>query len=360
MNKKSLISLFTGLLITVLVSFSFAVVPAVQRAELNGQLKFTLDQKAVFPSGNDGQPVYPLTVDGVTYLPLRGVGNLLGYDINYSASTKSIALQATGTGSRSADKLPSPTANQKLKGVQYVLDLNFSLAGKPVTLKDASGNVVNPVSFNGTTYLPLRALATLMALDIGYDGKAKTINIVTSAVNTGTPNVAITPLTQVWRLAKVEFVDGSGTKPTRLMGTTATMTDTVSYQGTHEGEAPSLTITSVRTDDATGKLLAGVSYQIGWTAPPEVLRVGEKPSMRFNAKTLSSTTWKMNQVSMTIDQGMGVNFASEKGLTYLTGDFDYTMVMLKEVAKGPSNFPRQIKVELGAGFRVIYHYNWLP
>lgn len=350
------------ILLSLVVNCVFAAVPSIQSAELNGQLKFALNGKGVFPSGNDGAPVFPITVDGVTYLPLRGVGNLLAYNIDFNAQTKSIVLSSSNGTTKSAATLPSTFASQRISGVQYVSNLNFKLAGKDVLLTDAQGNIVNPVSYKGTTYLPLRALAKLMALDIAYDAKTKTIGITSSPVTSGDTNTGVvTPtLSKVWQLQKVEFVDGTLTKPTRLMGTTATMTDNISYQGSHEGAEPSVTITSIRTDDATGKLLAGVSYQIGWTTPPEVIKVGEKPSLRFIAKTLSSTTWTMNQVSMYFDQGMGVNFANDKGEKYLKGDFDHLMTLQKEVAAGPSNNLRKLQVELGAGFRVIYHYKWIP
>lgn len=45
------------------------------------------------------------------------------------------------------------------------------------TFKDENGNKVLPISYNGTTYLPVRAVASMLDLDVDYDGTTKTITL---------------------------------------------------------------------------------------------------------------------------------------------------------------------------------------
>lgn len=55
------------------------------------------------------------------------------------------------------------------------------------TLKDANGNIVEPFIYNGTTYLPVRAVAELAGMDVTWDNSTKTVylwqNMVPGAVN---------------------------------------------------------------------------------------------------------------------------------------------------------------------------------
>ncbi len=43
--------------------------------------------------------------------------------------------------------------------------------------KDANGNVVEPFNYNGTVYLPVRAIATAFDKDVSYDSKTATVYI---------------------------------------------------------------------------------------------------------------------------------------------------------------------------------------
>ena len=55
--------------------------------------------------------------------------------------------------------------------------ISIVLDGKEITPCDAEGNTVEPFIMNGTTYLPLRAIAQAMGLGVAWDGKTNTVTL---------------------------------------------------------------------------------------------------------------------------------------------------------------------------------------
>lgn len=57
------------------------------------------------------------------------------------------------------------------------MDIKLVVNGTAVTPKDANGNIVEPFACDGTTYLPVRALANALGQDVEWDGETNTIYI---------------------------------------------------------------------------------------------------------------------------------------------------------------------------------------
>ncbi|CAH1191223.1 hypothetical protein PAECIP111892_00551 [Paenibacillus auburnensis] len=53
--------------------------------------------------------------------------------------------------------------------------MKFKLNGQPVQLKNSSGAVVAPITYNNTTYLPVRAVSDLLGVAVKFDPAANTI-----------------------------------------------------------------------------------------------------------------------------------------------------------------------------------------
>ncbi|WP_309120995.1 stalk domain-containing protein [Paenibacillus sp.] len=67
-------------------------------------------------------------------------------------------------------------------GIQEVkaylnMTLNLKLAGDSWAPLDGSGNRVYPITYNGTTYLPVRAVGEAMGVNIGFDTATNTVLI---------------------------------------------------------------------------------------------------------------------------------------------------------------------------------------
>lgn len=61
----------------------------------------------------------------------------------------------------------------------YYSDIKVTLDGQEVRLVDAGGNPVEPFIIDGTTYLPVRAIAGALGLEVGWNGETSTV-ILTS------------------------------------------------------------------------------------------------------------------------------------------------------------------------------------
>ena len=62
--------------------------------------------------------------------------------------------------------------------VQKTLNYNnikITLNGNEITPTDANGNYVEPFSIDGTTYLPVRAIANALGLDVNWNGETNTV-----------------------------------------------------------------------------------------------------------------------------------------------------------------------------------------
>jgi len=84
------------------------------------------------------------------------------------------------------------------KDVVKQLTAYFTSGGKPISVyvndvkidKDTNGKAVTPFTVNGTTYLPVKAIADALGKDIKWDGTTASVKITDKV--TSTPNTAST------------------------------------------------------------------------------------------------------------------------------------------------------------------------
>lgn len=63
----------------------------------------------------------------------------------------------------------------------YYNDIKVALDGASLDLKDAQGNSVEPFMVDGTNYLPVRAVAEVLGLNVGWDSTTSTVVLTTAA-----------------------------------------------------------------------------------------------------------------------------------------------------------------------------------
>lgn len=68
-------------------------------------------------------------------------------------------------------------AGTKLQQIKAYLDpsMKFKVDGKPFQPQNDKGAVLAPISYNGSTYLPVRAISNALGVAVEYDGKTNTV-----------------------------------------------------------------------------------------------------------------------------------------------------------------------------------------
>ena len=123
-----------------------------------------------------GQQVHPISYNSTTYLPLRAIGELMGRNVDWNADTKTVTLSGSRTGT-AASGTPDTTA--KAQDISAVLrdDITVVVDGAKRTFTDAAGKTVYPLFYDGSNYLPIRAVGELMGKNVAWDGKTNTVTL---------------------------------------------------------------------------------------------------------------------------------------------------------------------------------------
>ncbi len=112
--------------------------------------------------------------------------------------------------------VPAYAAYQKQATLNYN-DIKIKVDGEMMTPTDATGAVVEPFIIDGTTYLPVRAIANALDLSVNWDGETKTINLMSEDQPTEenqlteVENMEITLSTPFWEGNEVIQVERTGT-----------------------------------------------------------------------------------------------------------------------------------------------------
>lgn len=73
--------------------------------------------------------------------------------------------------------IPSFAASVKKQLTAYYNDIKLIINGETVTPKDVNGTVVEPFVIDGTTYLPVRAVAEALGQNVSWDGVTHSVII---------------------------------------------------------------------------------------------------------------------------------------------------------------------------------------
>ena len=91
-------------------------------------------------------------------------------------------------------------------------DISISFNGARQNLRDANGNAVYPVVYEGTTYLPIRAVAELTGFGVNWDGSTRTVNLTNRTdadrvrlTDIATTNYGVSATTDMARFPDYDF-----------------------------------------------------------------------------------------------------------------------------------------------------------
>lgn len=136
----------------------------------------------------NGTVVRPIVLEGTTYLPVRAASELVGLSASWNGETSTVTLTA-GSGTGCVTTAPAPIAQ---RAVSATIADHFTIIYNSTkqSFADANGKVVYPVVKDGTTYLPIRALCSMLNIPVEWNG-------TTSSIYLGTHTVAPIPAKSV-------------------------------------------------------------------------------------------------------------------------------------------------------------------
>lgn len=172
---------------------AFAALPAsaesgTREAEIAYRcIKIVIDGQEICPRDAAGNEVEPFILDGTTYLPVRAVADALGLEVFWRSSDSTVLLYKTkgsipdmlsiappeppvGTGSAHGHQA-AETVRLNYRDVRLLID------GVVTEPADTGGNAVEPFILNGTTYLPVRAVADALGLAVDWDAASATVRL---------------------------------------------------------------------------------------------------------------------------------------------------------------------------------------
>lgn len=174
---------FTSLILSLALVLGLAV-PALATT---GQKQMTVDYMDIHlsvdgvPVGelrdSNGRTVQPFACEGTTYLPVRAVGEALGKEVRWDGPTHTVYISDPAEPqAMDFHEHKKFSARKETINADY-LDIRLVVDGKEVTPKDANGKVVEPFAYNGTTYLPVRAVGEALGKTVRWDGETQTVHL---------------------------------------------------------------------------------------------------------------------------------------------------------------------------------------
>lgn len=175
-------------------------------------------------------PVYPIIYNGSTYIPLRGVSAVMGENIEWEPTNQIVFMGKTISQPYKGAITQMPTNStviipmenrpeQSIITVYSKPDVKIMFDFELQAFEDANKGVVYPIIYNGSAYLPVRAISKLMGASIDWDSKSQTIFISKEIIVPEVKSEASVALTDLFNQA-VELYNQSTAKISTLKGTT--------------------------------------------------------------------------------------------------------------------------------------------
>lgn len=123
-----------------------------------------------------GKEVHPILYNGTTYIPLRAIGELMGKNVNWDQATGTASIGGTRT---TGTVSGTPDIAAKRADVTFTLrpEYHIVIDGTERTFVNANGAKIDPAIYNGSIYLPLRAIGEIMGKRVSWDGATQTVRL---------------------------------------------------------------------------------------------------------------------------------------------------------------------------------------
>ncbi len=175
--KKSVMIMLIVILVMVINVVIYAANENIT-AILNKEISIVYNNELKAFADVTGKSVYPLSYNGTTYLPVRAISSMLDIPVLWDGTNNKIYLDSGDLAVSTVTSIGSFTKGTSEK-VSVILnkDIKIEYKERVQSFVDVNGTTVYPISYSGTTYLPVRAISNLYGAEIGWDGAKNQVTI---------------------------------------------------------------------------------------------------------------------------------------------------------------------------------------
>lgn len=162
-----------------------------------------------------GNTLYPLSCNGTAYLPVRAVSNILGIEVDWDQAAQTVLLRDSDNDRSPVRTTGDPPPSGGAEEVTAYLTPGITVAynGEPQILQDAVGNTICPLSYKSTIYLPIRAVGSMLGVDVDWDAAAQTILLRWTGADFGWIEANWSPAGHSYIIVKVnELPEGTSSR----------------------------------------------------------------------------------------------------------------------------------------------------
>lgn len=145
-------------------------------AQMRPDMKIIIDGSRRYFYNVNGRQVHPILYRGTTYLPVRAIGELMGKNVDWNSTTKTVTI--------AGDRVTPPVAgtwdaSAKTQNLSVTIRDDFTVVvdSQVRSFYTVSGRQVYPLLYRGSTYLPVRSIGELMGRTVLWDGTTQTVTL---------------------------------------------------------------------------------------------------------------------------------------------------------------------------------------
>lgn len=338
------------------------------------------EASSYLPPNDAGDVEFGMSADGKSFTGKWRYGTTGNYSSTAWTGTRTAAVPVSTT------QIPAttlPTSNKSLTpitGASLNDIINFKLDNQTVIPVGDDGTPVLAISYNGTTYLPVRAIGYLLGLGIEYDGPTKTVLITSTTTKVAPVARAVTKTNKLIPIAGTllngELKFKLNSAPAIPVGDDGTPVLPISYNGTTYlpvraiGYLLGLGIsydTPTKTVLITRSNVSATTTQYGWNLVkseliwPSSWQSGSLTALTSGQFQAATDKWVHSTTLKSITEGNVIvnDIYSVNGNVNATTEYAYKWTAPSAFLKGEETIeiPSTIQMLQGDGFGITVSAN---
>ena len=143
-------------------------------AELSPDITVKIDGVERIFYNAQGKEVHPISYAGTTYVPIRSIGELMDKNVNWDEATSTATISGTRV---TPDATGTPDRNAREQEISLRMEPGYTIVidGVKRTFYDVNGKQVDPALYNGSIYLPIRAIGEIMGKTVSWNEATETV-----------------------------------------------------------------------------------------------------------------------------------------------------------------------------------------